>query len=256
MSIMSDSWIRAQCERPTHIVMKSSGGVEYASFPFTNFQQGLLNLKELYSELNITNVTDPNNKKSLLNFKNDIRPITPEELSRWKPMIYPYFDKNVREVEGQKIVSYGVSSYGYDVRLSDRFKLFTNVNATVIDPLNPPDDCFVDFQGPYCIIPPNSYMLGYTMETFCIPDDVSVVCLGKSTYARLGAIINVTPIEAEFEGNVVIEISNSTPLPLKVYANQGIAQFQFFQGDQRCRTTYRERNGKYQGQTGITTAKL
>lgn len=154
----------------------------------------------------------------------------------------------------EKILSFGTSSFGYDVRLADEFKIFTNVNSAVIDPLNMVDACYVDHKGPYCIIPPNSYILGHTIEAFDIPRDVMVICLGKSTYARAGAIVNVTPIEAGFKGQVVIEISNSTPLPLKVYANQGIAQFLFFESDEDCEVSYGDREGKYQNQRGITTA--
>jgi dCTP deaminase len=196
-----------------------------------------------------------------------------------KPMIYPFVDKQVRtnhanmlvrSAEGtlpieedydgdevynaKKIISFGVSSFGYDVRLSDKFKIFTNVNSAIIDPLNMDDACYVDHKGPYCIIPPNSYILGHTIEAFDIPRDVMVICLGKSTYARAGAIVNVTPIEAGFKGQVVIEISNATPLPMKVYANQGIAQFMFFESDEPCEVSYADREGKYQNQTGIQTA--
>lgn len=255
MSIMSDNWIRAQCEKPTHIVKKSRGGIEYASFPFTAFQKQLFDSQKLYSELNITNNKLPESLETYT--MDEINPITEEQLRNWKPMIYPFVNSNIRVAEsGKKIVSYGVSCYGYDVRLANKFKIFTNVNASVIDPLGNNDSCYVDMEGDYCIIPPNSYMLGHTIETFCIPDDILVACVGKSTYARLAAIVNVTPIEPGFEGQVVIEIANSTNLPLKVYANQGIAQFLFFEGNERCTVSYRDKGGKYQGQTGITTARL
>lgn len=155
---------------------------------------------------------------------------------------------------GKKIVSYGTSSFGYDVRLADEFKIFTNINSTVIDPLNFDQRNCVDFKGDVCIIPPYSYVLGRTIERVKIPRDVMVVCLGKSTYARCGAIVNTTPIEAGFEGTVVIEISNATSLPMKVYANMGIAQFLFFQSDEECETSYADRGGKYQGQSGLQTA--
>lgn len=168
-------------------------------------------------------------------------------------MIEPCIPMQIREKDGAKIVSYGVSSFGYDVRLADEFKIFTNINNSIIDPLDFDQNCCVDHKGPYCIIPPNSYILGKTIEYFKIPRDVMVLCVGKSTYARCGAIVNVTPIEAGFEGNVVIEVSNSTSLPLKVYANQGIAQFIFFQGEE-CLVSYADRGGKYQGQTSLQTA--
>lgn len=169
-------------------------------------------------------------------------------------MIEPFVDHLVREENHQKIVSYGVSSYGYDVRLGHQFKIFTNTRNALIDPLNPDSNCYVDHEGEYCIIPPNSYVLGHTIETFTMPDDVLGILLGKSTYARLGAIINTTPVEPGFRGQVVIEISNATTLPLKVYANQGIAQMLFFKGNESCITTYADRDGKYQDQQGVTTA--
>lgn len=186
------------------------------------------------------------------------------------PMISPFVPYAVREepwaiggenstcVESgmKKIVSYGLSGYGYDVRLGNKFKIFTNVKNSLIDPLNPDDDCYHDHEGDFCIIPPNSYILGHTVETFEIPRDVMVVCVGKSTYARLGAIVNVTPIEPGFKGTVVIEISNATNLPLKVYANQGISQFLFFKGDRPCMTSYADKGGKYMLQTGVQTALI
>jgi len=173
-----------------------------------------------------------------------------------KPMIAPFVDGQVREENNQKIVSYGLSSYGYDVRLANEFKIFTNVRNAVIDPLNPDPDCFVDHKGDYCIIPPNSYILGHTIESFHIPRNVMTVALGKSTYARLAGIVNVTPIEPGFTGQVVVEVANASTLPLKVYAGQGIAQFLFFLGDKECETSYADKGGKYQGQTGLTLARL
>lgn len=151
----------------------------------------------------------------------------------------------------KKVISYGTSSYGYDVRCTDKFKIFTNVNSTVLDPLNFSEDSFVDFQGPVCIIPPNSFVLTSTVEYFKMPRDVIAIALAKSTYARVGLVVGVTPIEPEWEGNITIEISNTTPLPAKVYANQGITQLLFFKGE-RPEVSYSDRNGKYMGQTGIT----
>lgn len=178
-------------------------------------------------------------------------------LERHPPMIDPFSTQQVKTtLEGQRIVSWGTSSFGYDVRLADTFKIFTNVRNGTIDPLNPDPGCFVDHQGEYCIIPPNSYILGHTVESFHIPDDIMVICVGKSTYARLAAVVNVTPIEPGFSGQVVIEIANCSTLPLKVYANQGIAQFLFFKGDQPCKTSYADRGGKYQNQRGVTLARL
>ncbi len=147
----------------------------------------------------------------------------------------------------QKIISYGTSSYGYDVRCANEFKIFTNVNSTIVDPKNFDDKCFVDFAGDVCIIPPNSFVLARTVEHFKIPKDVLVVCLGKSTYARCGIVVNVTPLEPEWEGYVTLEFSNTTPLPAKIYANEGCAQMLFFQSDEQCEVTYKDRGGKYQG---------
>lgn len=172
------------------------------------------------------------------------------------PMIEPFCENLVRKSGDTKVISYGVSSYGYDVRCAAEFKVFTNINNTVVDPKNFDESAFITIEGNECIIPPNSFALTRTIEFFRIPRDVLVVCLGKSTYARCGIIINVTPIEPEFEGHVVIEISNTTTLPCKIYANEGIAQFLFFESDEECEVSYRDRGGKYQGQTGITLAKV
>jgi dCTP deaminase len=155
----------------------------------------------------------------------------------------------------KKIISYGTSSMGYDVRLGRKFKIFTNVNGAVIDPLAMSEASYVDREGDFVLIPPNSYVLGHTIEYFRMPEDVVAICVGKSTYARAGCAINVTPIEPGFEGQVVIEIANQTPLPMKVYADMGIAQFMFFKGD-ACEISYAKRAGKYQGQLGITTARV
>lgn len=181
----------------------------------------------------------------------------------WRPMIEPFHPRQIREHETplgmgsitEKIISYGLSSYGYDVTLQPKFQIFTNVHSGVIDPLRFDPRCLVDIEGEHCVIPPQSYALAPTRERFIIPRDVSVICVGKSTYARCGIAINVTPIESGFEGEVVIEIANLTSLPVKIYANMGIAQFCFFRGDKPCEVSYADRKGKYQGQTGITTAK-
>ena len=159
------------------------------------------------------------------------------------------------DVVKEKIISYGTSSMGYDVRLGRKFKIFTNVFGAVIDPLAMPENSYVDHEGDYVIIPPNSYVLGHTIEYFNMPTNVVAICVGKSTYARAGCAINVTPIEPGFKGQVVIEIANQTPLPMKVYADMGIAQFMFLQGD-HCEIDYAKRAGKYQGQLGITTARV
>ncbi|MCZ6765337.1 MAG: dCTP deaminase [bacterium] len=166
-------------------------------------------------------------------------------------MIEPFTDE---QVSGNTI-SYGVSSYGYDIRISDEFKIFTNINTTVVDPKNFDPKGFVDYQGEVCIIPPNSFALGRSVEYFRIPRDVLTICVGKSTYARCGIITNVTPFEPEWEGYVTLEISNTTPLPARIYANEGIAQVLFFESDETCLTSYADRKGKYQAQTGITLPK-
>jgi dCTP deaminase len=167
-------------------------------------------------------------------------------------MIDPFVADQVRE----GVISYGVSSYGYDVRVGSDFKVFTNVYNTVVDPKNFDPKSFVDITADVCIIPPNSFALASTIEYFRIPRDILTVCLGKSTYARCGIIVNVTPFEPEWEGHVTIEISNTTPLPAKIYANEGIAQVLFFQGDEPCAKSYKDKKGKYQAQRGVTLPKI
>ena len=164
-----------------------------------------------------------------------------------KGMIKPFEDRQVRT----GTISYGLSSYGYDIRIADEFKVFTNINTTIVDPKAFDPRSFVDYQGAVAIIPPNSFALGRSVEYFRIPRDVLTLCVGKSTYARCGIITNVTPFEPEWEGYVTLEISNTTPLPAKIYANEGIAQVLFFQSDEACQTSYADRQGKYQGQQGI-----
>ena len=167
-------------------------------------------------------------------------------------MIDPFVDGQVRA----GVVSYGLSSYGYDVRVGDEFKVFTNVYNTVVDPKSFDPKSFVDIKADVCIIPPNSFALASTIEYFRIPRDILTVCLGKSTYARCGIIVNVTPFEPEWEGHVTIEISNTTPLPAKIYANEGIAQVLFFQSDEPCARSYKDKKGKYQAQRGVTLPRL
>ena len=170
-------------------------------------------------------------------------------------MIEPFEAGQVRTNGGQKIVSYGTSSYGYDVRCAREFKIFTNINSTIVDPKDFDSKNFVDFDGDVCIIPPNSFALARTVEYFRIPRNVLVLCLGKSSYARCGLIVNVTPLEPEWEGNVTLEFSNTTPLPARIYANEGVAQMLFFESDEVCETSYKDRGGKYQGQRGVTLPK-
>lgn len=167
-------------------------------------------------------------------------------------MIEPFADRQVRDGK----ISYGISSYGYDLRVSDEFKIFTNINSTVVDPKNFDPRSFVEFRGEVCIIPPNSFALAKSVEYFRIPRNVLTVCVGKSTYARCGIIVNVTPFEPEWEGYVTLEISNTTPLPAKVYANEGLCQILFFESDEPCEISYRDKQGKYQKQTGIVLPRI
>lgn len=167
-------------------------------------------------------------------------------------MIEPFEPRQVR----QGIISYGVSSYGYDIRVANEYKIFTNVNNTLVDPKNFTSENFVTVTADHCIIPPNSFVLAKTVEYFRIPRNVLVVCIGKSTYARCGLIVNVTPLEPEWEGILTLEISNTTPLPAKVYSNEGIAQLMFFESDEDCEVSYKDKKGKYQGQSGLTLPRL
>ncbi len=170
-------------------------------------------------------------------------------------MIEPFEPGQVRSVDGRKIVSYGTSSYGYDIRCAREFKIFTNINSTIVDPKAFDPNSFVDFAGEVCIIPPNSFALARTVEYMRIPRNVLTICLGKSTYARCGIIVNVTPLEPEWEGHVTLEFSNTTPLPAKIYAGEGCAQVLFLESDEVCEVSYRDKGGKYQGQTGVTLPK-
>jgi dCTP deaminase len=167
-------------------------------------------------------------------------------------MIDPFVESQVKDGR----VSFGLSSYGYDIRVSEDFKIFTNINTTVVDPKHFDESAFVSTTGPVCIIPPNSFALGRSVEYFRIPRNVMTICVGKSTYARCGIITNVTPFEPEWEGFVTLEISNTTPLPAKIYANEGIAQVLFFESDEACLTSYKDRRGKYQAQKGITLPRV
>jgi dCTP deaminase len=167
-------------------------------------------------------------------------------------MIEPFEPSQVRSVDGRRVVSYGTSSYGYDLRCAPEFKIFTNINSTIVDPKAFDPSSFVDLRGDVCIIPPNSFALARSLEYFRIPRNVLTICLGKSTYARCGIIVNVTPLEPEWEGHVTLEFSNTTPLPARIYAHEGCAQVIFIESDEVCETSYRDRGGKYQGQTGVT----
>lgn len=242
--IKSDRWIATRSTPPTHILQTVHGqNPQFAWEGITHTKEQLQSFKDRYMATEVSH----------------------EDLQKegWSPMIEPFERHQVRESEGGRVISYGNSSYGYDVRLSEEFKLFTNINSAVIDPKCFDEKCLIDAElkidpngDKYVILPPNSYLLGRTIEYFHIPRNVTVVALGKSTYARAGAIVNVTPIEAEFEGNVVIEISNSTNLPLKIYANEGISQFLLFESDEECETSYADRDGKYMHQTGVVLPRI
>ena len=178
------------------------------------------------------------------------------EMSKNNKMIEPFSENQVRmDEEGNKLISYGVSSYGYDVRCSNEFKVFTNIHSAIVDPKSFDEKSFVDIESDICVIPPNSFALARTVEYFRIPRNVLTICLGKSTYARCGIIVNVTPLEPEWEGHVTLEFSNTTNLPAKIYAGEGVAQMLFFESDEECQTSYKDRGGKYQGQTGVTLPK-
>lgn len=257
MTILSDRQIKALCTRPTHLATIAEWDIREVFFDRDK-------VVESWSGEQFKRTRE--------------MALQPIETTQWRPMIEPFVGKQVKTRMGQmedrtsclslaqdfdgddeynasRIISYGLTSYGYDVRLGRKFKIFTNINSTVIDPMNMSDDCYVDFEGDVCIIPPHSYALGHTIETFDMPTDVVAVCLGKSTYARAGCAINVTPIEPGFQGQVVLELANQTPLPMKVYANMGIAQFMFHRGEP-CMVSYADRGGKYQGQRGIVTARV
>ena len=170
-------------------------------------------------------------------------------------MIEPFQENQVRYVNDERVISYGTSSYGYDVRCAADFKVFTNINSVIVDPKAFDESSFVGKGSDVCIVPPNSFALARTVEYFRIPRNVLTICLGKSTYARCGIIVNVTPLEPEWEGHVTLEFSNTTPLPAKIYANEGVAQMVFFEADEVCETSYLDRDGKYQGQKGVTLPK-
>lgn len=175
-----------------------------------------------------------------------------KEKSLSEEMISPFTEKQIRHSDRAKLISYGVSSYGYDARVADEFKIFTNVNTTIIDPKNFDEQSLVSKKSDICIIPPNSFALARTVEYFKIPDNILVICVGKSTYARCGIIVNVTPLEPGWEGHVTLEFSNTTPIPAKIYAGEGACQFLFFEGREKCETSYADRAGKYMKQTGVT----
>jgi dCTP deaminase len=174
------------------------------------------------------------------------------KMAQEQEMIKPFAENQVRD----GVISYGISSYGYDLRVADEYKIFTNVNSTIVDPKHFDARSFVEFRGPVCIVPPNSFALARSVEYFKIPRNVLTICVGKSTYARCGIIVNVTPLEPEWEGFVTLEISNTTPLPARVYSNEGLCQIVFFESDELCEISYKDKKGKYQAQQGIVLPKI
>jgi dCTP deaminase len=252
MSILSDKGIRARCLVPTHRYVTPNQHRMYFALvdgKLYNVENGALftpigNTAGWLDNTDVHKLTDSQVAGYCTKYPRMIDPFEPELVKTKQVKRFPaaeYYDE-------AKVISYGLSSYGYDVRCADEFKIFTNINSTVIDPKAFDEKSFVDFKGDCCIIPPNSFALARTIEQFKIPRDVLTVCLGKSTYARCGIIVNVTPFEPEWEGYVTLEFSNTTPLPAKIYANEGVAQVLFFKADEVCETSYKDRGGKYQGQ--------
>ena len=179
-----------------------------------------------------------------------------KKMAREEGMIQPFVENLVRDHDGEKIISYGLSSYGYDLRVSNKFMIFTNVYNAMVDPKEFASDSFVHIESDVCIVPPNSFALAHSVEYFRIPRNILTMCIGKSTYARCGIIVNVTPFEPEWEGHVTLEISNTTPLPAKIYAGEGLAQILFLEGSEECDVSYKDRGGKYMGQRGITAPRI
>jgi dCTP deaminase len=177
------------------------------------------------------------------------------QMAQSQQMIEPFEAYQIKQNQSGRVISYGTSSYGYDVRCANEFKIFTNVNSTIVDPKNFDERNFVNVDADVCIIPPNSFVLTRSVEYFRIPRDVLVICVGKSTYARMGIVVNTTPLEPEWHGHITLELSNTTPLPAKIYANEGVAQLIFLSADEICETSYADRQGKYQGQRGVTLPK-
>lgn len=278
MSIKPDLWIRRKSTPPTHALYVRPGSSDIKELAWegnTHTVEQLEDLERRFWAVRLKD-TDP----LVRDFKPMIEPFesgqvrhkTPDTfeefvsklrldkaslLNRTPTLLRRNYDAYLIEfAKDSKVISYGTSSYGYDVRCADEFKIFTNINSSVIDPKNFDPQCFVDFKGDVCIIPPNSFVLARTVEHFRIPRNVLTVCLGKSTYARTGIVVNVTPLEPEWEGFVTLEFSNTTTLPAKIYANEGVAQMLFFESDEACETSYKERGGKYQSQVGVVPPRM
>jgi dCTP deaminase len=264
MSIKPDRWIRRKSMPPTHSIAARSGSSDIASLAWEGNTHTVDQLQDLENRFWAGRLKPEH--PLVRDFKPMIEPFEAGQVRRMAPdkfnsMLDEMCDAEatmhqLQNPNADKLISYGTSSYGYDVRCADEFKIFTNINSSVIDPKNFDDKCFVDFKGPVCIIPPNSFVLARTVEYFRIPRNVLTICLGKSTYARCGIIVNVTPLEPEWEGHVTLEFSNTTNLPAKIYANEGVAQMLFFESDEECETSYKDRDGKYQGQTGVVVPRI
>lgn len=247
MTIKSDRWIRQQCTPPEKVILVGNYTPQY-TVAMLRIED--IDPQEFFEEYRGKRPEMIKRLALMANKYPEVLPyeLTEEEIANWKPMIEPFSPELVREANGEKIVSYGTSSYGYDIRCGREFKIFTNINSTIVDPKNFDPNSFVEVVGDYCIIPPNSFALARTMEYLRIPRNVLTVCLGKSTYARCGIVVNVTPFEPEWQGFATLEFSNTTPLPAKIYAGEGCAQVLFFESDEECETSYKDRNGKYQCQ--------
>ncbi len=267
--IKSDNWIRQMCQLPTHRFEKQNGVVDYISKPFSPHQERVeaaTAARKALMSCTVIGGEERENKQLFEPLIETIVVITDDNAPNqpWEPMIFPFLPESIKKCEnGHKAISSGISSYGYDVRLSSELRIFTNLNSVMIDPYDINEKCYVDADikldeknRKYAILPPNSFLLGRTMEYFNIPSDVLVIALGKSTWARAGVGVTITPIEPGFKGEVVIEVANFTNLPVKIYTEVGISQFIFFQSDERCQVSYGDREGKYQGQTGITMPKV
>ena len=244
MSIKSDRWIKRMCNHPIGMVVHKPN-VSHTQSVFKRWYYR--HPKNVFTNEETTYLFD---NFTFTSFEDNIAELKKRvlDIPEWKPLISPFIDKGISQVDGAKVMSYGVSSYGYDIRCAPEFKVFTNIHSTVVDPKNFDEKSFVDFHGDSCIIPPNSFALARTVEYFRIPRNVLTICLGKSTYARCGIIVNVTPLEPEWEGYVTLEFSNTTPLPAKIYAGEGCAQVLFFESDEDCEVSYADKKGKYQNQ--------
>jgi dCTP deaminase len=262
--IRPDKWIRRKSMPPTHLITVVVDGRRTEQLAWEGNTHTVDQLRDLENRLWAHRLTPAQVLE--LGFKPMIEPFEAGQVRRMAP---DKFNNMLDEMDdaqatmfqldnpnADKIISYGTSSYGYDVRCGNKFKIFTNINSSIVDPKNFDDKCFVDYEGDVCIIPPNSFVLAKTVEYFRIPRNVLTICLGKSTYARCGIIVNVTPLEPEWEGEVTLEFSNTTNLPAKIYANEGVAQMLFLESDEECETSYADRDGKYQHQRGVVVPRM